>query len=458
MLSESYRLRPDAGHRLREDGVPVIELPGCRLVLSGLSVGARAIVSRLAEGWSDDRALGRIMASLEGEPRLLSANLLIHKLLGRSLLERRLGRSGRDLISVVPRGLAAAGGAPPCAAPYRMSRFAVLRCDGERLVADTPLGETSIAVLDPRVAAALCGPLDEGLLARHLALEEQEARQLAGELLDARILVGEKEAAAEREEFPLMAWEPQDLWLHHRSRAGAHAFPLGGTYPLDGRRAPEPVARTYPEADAVALPPPAGLGEVSLTQVLGERASVREHDDAHPITLAQLGEFLYQVQRLTVMDRDLGRRPYPTPGSLCDLEIYAVVNRCAGLDPGVYHHDSLGHRLERLGELGPQALGVLRYAEGATGAGRLPQVGLVLTCRVGRLMWKYESIAYALALKQAGVVMELMYLVATALGLAPCAVGTGDGRAFAAAAGLDPLAEPAVGDFVLGSRPAGRPS
>jgi hypothetical protein len=46
-----------------------------------------------------------------------------------------------------------------------------------------------------------------------------------------------------------------------------------------------------------------------------------------------------------------------------------------------------------------------------------------------------------------------MYLVATAMGLAPCALGGGDSDLFAQASGLDYLAESAVGEFILGSLP-----
>jgi hypothetical protein len=47
-----------------------------------------------------------------------------------------------------------------------------------------------------------------------------------------------------------------------------------------------------------------------------------------------------------------------------------------------------------------------------------------------------------------------MYCVATAMGLAPCALGAGDPAVFAEATGLDPLVEGTVGEFILGSRPA----
>ena len=51
------------------------------------------------------------------------------------------------------------------------------------------------------------------------------------------------------------------------------------------------------------------------------------------------------------------------------------------------------------------------------------QVLLILAARFPRLAWKYESIAYALTLKHVWVVFQTMYLAATAMGLAPRAIG-----------------------------------
>ena len=55
-------------------------------------------------------------------------------------------------------------------------------------------------------------------------------------------------------------------------------------------------------------------------------------------------------------------------------------------------------------------------------------------------------------LKNVGVLMQTMYLTATAMGLAGCAVGSGDADVFAAATGLDPDDQPSVGEFCLGQR------
>jgi SagB-type dehydrogenase family enzyme len=80
------------------------------------------------------------------------------------------------------------------------------------------------------------------------------------------------------------------------------------------------------------------------------------------------------------------------------------------------------------------------------------QIYFQITARCQRVFWKYESMAYALILKNLGALYATMYLVATAMDLAPCALGGGDSELFAEIAGLDPSEEPAVGEFLLGSR------
>ena len=80
----------------------------------------------------------------------------------------------------------------------------------------------------------------------------------------------------------------------------------------------------------------------------------------------------------------------------------------------------------------------------------LTQVLCIICARFLRTAWKYQSIAYALTLKEVGVLYESMYLAASAGGLAACAVGTGVGPRFSALIGADPLAESPVGEFIVG--------
>jgi SagB-type dehydrogenase family enzyme len=80
-----------------------------------------------------------------------------------------------------------------------------------------------------------------------------------------------------------------------------------------------------------------------------------------------------------------------------------------------------------------------------------PQILLVVTSRFGRVSWKYQAIAYALTLKAVGALYQTMYLTATAMGLAPCAIGTGDGALMARLLGTDFADESSVGEFLLGT-------
>jgi SagB-type dehydrogenase family enzyme len=60
--------------------------------------------------------------------------------------------------------------------------------------------------------------------------------------------------------------------------------------------------------------------------------------------------------------------------------------------------------------------------------------------------------AYSVILKNVGALYQTMYLVATAMDLAPCALGGGDSDLFARAAGLEYTVETSVGEFLLGNK------
>ena len=175
--------------------------------------------------------------------------------------------------------------------------------------------------------------------------------------------------------------------------------------------------------------------------------------------IAQLSEFLYRAARV-IPDREIPNevgsfeitwRVAPSGGSCHPLEVYVVVGNCRGLAPGVYHYDPAGHRLARL-DATERDLGlVLDSCQGVMEDGGRPQILLCLTARFRRVSWKYQGVAYANVLKEVGVLYEAMYLIATAMGLAPCALGGGDTAAIVAMLGLDPLEEGPVGEFLLGS-------
>ena len=140
--------------------------------------------------------------------------------------------------------------------------------------------------------------------------------------------------------------------------------------------------------------------------------------------------------------------------------MYAAIQVCNPLPSGLYHYEPAGHRLIRIQGHTPEVATLLRDAAESTGTPvDTLQVLLILAARFPRIAWKYESIAYALTLKHVGVLYQTMYLTATAMGLAPCAIGGGDADLFARAAGTDYCAETSVGEFLLGNprpEPGGR--
>ena len=128
------------------------------------------------------------------------------------------------------------------------------------------------------------------------------------------------------------------------------------------------------------------------------------------------------------------------------------MDRCAGLLSGVYHYDPLAHALEPLAAASAASETALRLAHGANGGFVRPSILLVVTARFRRVSWKYKSIAYATILKNVGALYQTMYLVATAMGLAPCAIGSGNSDLFSEVLGNEYLEEGAVGEFMLNAR------
>lgn len=353
---------------------------------------------------------------------------------------------------------------------YVLSRFAYLRREGTEAVLESPLAHARIILNDCRAAALV------GLLAAPATVEEL-AQRVSGLGVDALVgvlallmragMLGEE--GAEDQQVPaLQTWEFHDLLFHARTRRGRFDAPYGGTYRLANRLAPPPALKPAMAGEVHELYRPdldrLERDDPPLARVQEQRRSIREFDATRPITDRQLGEFLFRVARVTgcrereiatphgPVHQDFAARPYPAGGGLYELEIYAAIQACNHLAPGLYHYDPAGHRLIRLCGRTSDVADLLRDAAASTGTPEdTLQVLLILTSRFARLAWKYESIAYALTLKHVGVLYQTMYLAATAMGLAPCAIGGGDADLFARAAGTDYCAETSVGEFLLGN-------
>ncbi|OIQ69974.1 nitroreductase family protein [mine drainage metagenome] len=117
---------------------------------------------------------------------------------------------------------------------------------------------------------------------------------------------------------------------------------------------------------------------------------------------------------------------------------------------GFYHYDPDLHALVPIGVHAQELDAQLAAAEFAMGAPAAPQILITIAARFGRVSWKYSSVAYSLILKDVGVLLQTLYMMATDMGLGGCAIGTNNIDRFAKMTGLEFHVEGPVGQFALG--------
>ncbi|WP_437549649.1 SagB family peptide dehydrogenase [Sorangium sp. So ce367] len=343
---------------------------------------------------------------------------------------------------------------------YEISRFAVSRVEDGRMVLESPLSHVLVVVHDRRVASLLfelARPISPRAAAERAPdLDIGATRAVLQLLVDAGLAAPAPAEAAVRTptELALRQWEPHDLLFHARSRGTRHGRRWGATYRFAGEIPPLPSVKPPMGSAFIDLPRPdieaLRTNDVPFTEVLERRRSIRPPAAAR-LTLRQLGEFLFRSARIRqVRTSSYGEntdRPYPGAGSQYEIEVYPVVHVCDGVAAGMYHYCPLQHRLEAIAGATPDVRALLASASASKA---IPDVLFVIAARFQRIAWKYESIAYSLILKDVGVVLQTMYLVATAMSLAPYAIGHGDPDLFCRAAGTDYYVESSVGEFALG--------
>ncbi|WP_343953829.1 SagB family peptide dehydrogenase [Nonomuraea longicatena] len=317
----------------------------------------------------------------------------------------------------------------PADRPVRLSRFALVRRTGEELVLESPLSRHRVTLTGDALP----------LLGRDATAEEAAHLVAAG--------------FTEEADSAVPTWDFHDLYFHSRSRAGRHDAPFGATF--SGDLPPEPALKPVPAGPAIDLRRPPSEPGPPFTAVLESRRTVRRY--GAPPTIDRLGELLHRSARVKHLSGpspgvpyETSGRPYPGGGAVHSLELYLVVGRCTGLDQGAYYYDPAAHRLVTLPAAGADRRAMLDLACAATGGLVRPDVLITITSRFRRMSWKYSGMAYATVLKDVGGLYQTLYLVATAMGMAPCALGGGDADLAARTFGLDWASESSVGEFLIG--------
>jgi SagB-type dehydrogenase family enzyme len=401
-------------------------------------------------------------------------HLLARRLAARGLVEYPLGsRGGADQVVIEPQ--------QPDYWPQPqklrdadtlvLSRFAYMRRRADEMVLESPRAGALFKVGDPKVAAMLAGLAVPRKVKDIRGQAGSAGIELLGVLADSQILfkvVGtDKGLRASEGDEDLVLWDFHDLLFHARSTEGRHANPVGGVYAHIDAIAPQPAVRPRWPGEQIELRGLARSSEAALAAGLFEkRHSTRDFDDNHPITLAELAHFLDVTARVhatmeTPLDPDADPagggetlthtvRPYPSGGASYELELYLAVDKCEGLPRGFYHYDAGTHALTRIDVRDQEFEALLKSAEFAMGASGVPQILITIAARFGRVSWKYSSIAYALILKDTGVLMQTFYLMAADMELGGCAIGTTNIDLFAKMTGLPFHVEGPLSQFALG--------
>jgi oxazoline/thiazoline dehydrogenase len=251
-------------------------------------------------------------------------------------------------------------------------------------------------------------------------------------------------------------WAPHDREFHSRTRWGIREPPDAVINQVIER--PLPAIKPPMSSERITLERDPLLPAIDLAAALSARRSVIGFSPEPP-SLVEVGALLYHAARVqhTIAHGRHGQpyeaslRPYPSGGACHPLEIYLAVASCRGLTTGFHHYDPGDHALDHLAEAGHVVDRIIRsYSQFETT--EPPPILVVITARFARTMQRYREIGYAMILKESGALMQNLYLVATALGLAPCALGSGDSAMIAEAIGSDFFEESSVAEMALGKR------
>ena len=220
--------------------------------------------------------------------------------------------------------------------------------------------------------------------------------------------------ALQRKAEPPAVVQPGDHFLPVQPAASTSIGVTGIVHQLTSLRA---VTAPHPSGAAVALPAPAPAARELYTTIVTRRSERRFSDD--PIPLAQLSGMLADL-----------RQPPQLYGAIA---ISVVVNRVAGLAPGVYRYGP-GHALQlvRSGDFAAaaQSAALSQDAIGAAAA------VLILSSERDDVL-AGGARAYRHALIETGLIGERWLLGAVARGLAACPVGAFYDDEAAALIGVD---------------------
>jgi len=347
---------------------------------------------------------------------------------------------------------------------YKMSRFAYLRLDESgKSVLSSPKAYSKM-IMHHKIAFDIAYYLQKGVSIFSLIhthgvdpTDELELYSLFSLLLMAEII----EDINSSENETMNQWEFHDLLMQSKCRLGRNDKEIGGLFQFKGIIAPRPAVKPMPpHIRRIQLKKPTSeeirWHDAGLEETLLNRASVRTQSPV-PITKDQLGQLFYRTARVISQYSVPGigeftKRPYPNGGASYELEIYLTVNHCLDLERGFYYYDPVFHDLLLIRTPCDDMEKMIYESWMSSGRTCHTQMLITIASRFQRVSWKYKGMALATQFKNVGVLFAHLYLVATAMRLAPSALGLGNSDRFNRLSGTSYYEESSIGEFVIGSK------
>ena len=268
-------------------------------------------------------------------------------------------------------------------------------------------------------------------------------------------------------------WNRQDLSFHQHTRRHFIDLHQEQLSPQIIKKKPPPAKHQRIILSTAPLPKPSFNDQNSnFYQIIQTRQTIRTYS-SNPVTAKALGNLLWysmHTREEILIDPSLPRsyegllRPVASAGGLHSIELYLCIHQCIGISPGFYHYDTFNHTLGKVSDLNTPCQNMLEMAVNTTcrapqaasvspGQGQKPDILIVMAARYERnASLHFETgLAYALILKDAGSIYQQLYLVATALGLAPCGLSFGSSELLEQISGISSKFECSVGEFMIGN-------
>lgn len=223
--------------------------------------------------------------------------------------------------------------------------------------------------------------------------------------------------------------------------------------------APSPVVSSEKILDTIELP--IVHKREKLFQLLKKRRTTRTFDRRSSLSNRDFSILLYYAfgchgfKKLSKTHTVL-KKTSPSGGAMHPIEVYPIVSRVQGLDPGAYHYNVADHSLEMIRSISRTDIADITFRVLARQREiSRSHVIFVLVARYGRHFWKYRSHkkAYKVVAMDAAHLSQTNYLICTQLGLGAYVTGAINDKYIEELLNLD-----GVNDGVVAACGAGIPS